>query len=211
MKLGRTFGGPVFYYGEIMQHESFLYCWTNLLTEKLYIGVHKGDSDDGYVCSSKLMMKEYGENPQNFFREVLAQGTYPKMYQLETSLLSACGAAKNPHFYNMHNNVGPFFHGGKQTEEHIAKRVAKNLGKKRSPETKERMRLVARNQYSNPEKREAYLGINNPGYGKPRSLEVRLKISAAKKGTVLSEEHKKKIRNTMIGKKRDPYKKKVKV
>lgn len=37
--------------------ESFVYCWTDHKRSKLYIGYHKGSPDDGYVCSSKRMLK----------------------------------------------------------------------------------------------------------------------------------------------------------
>ena len=39
--------------------EAFVYCWTDHKTNKIYIGSHKGDVNDGYVCSSKYMMEEY--------------------------------------------------------------------------------------------------------------------------------------------------------
>ena len=33
--------------------EAFVYCWTDHKTNKLYVGVHKGSINDGYICSSK--------------------------------------------------------------------------------------------------------------------------------------------------------------
>lgn len=39
--------------------EAFVYVWTDTGTNKIYVGVHKGDSNDGYVCSSKYMKAEY--------------------------------------------------------------------------------------------------------------------------------------------------------
>ena len=44
-------------------YEAFVYCWTDNLTNILYVGSHKGTEDDGYVCSSKYMMKEYKSRP----------------------------------------------------------------------------------------------------------------------------------------------------
>ena len=38
---------------------TFVYCWTDWATNKLYLGSHKGGVDDGYVCSSKHMLYEY--------------------------------------------------------------------------------------------------------------------------------------------------------
>lgn len=30
--------------------EAFVYVWTDKITNKLYVGVHKGTLDDGYIC-----------------------------------------------------------------------------------------------------------------------------------------------------------------
>jgi hypothetical protein len=38
--------------------EAFVYCWTDKITNKLYVGSHKGSPDDGYVCSGKYMLEE---------------------------------------------------------------------------------------------------------------------------------------------------------
>lgn len=39
--------------------DSFVYCWHDDQRDMRYIGVHKGSQDDGYICSSKLMLQEY--------------------------------------------------------------------------------------------------------------------------------------------------------
>jgi hypothetical protein len=64
--------------------EAFVYCWTDKLHNKLYVGVHKGNVDDGYICSSKIMLKEYKKmelwldaNPKN--RKKLITMTSPHL------------------------------------------------------------------------------------------------------------------------------------
>ena len=52
--------------------EAFVYYWKDTLTDKYYIGYHKGSQDDGYVCSSRTMMEEYNKRENNFHREVIA-------------------------------------------------------------------------------------------------------------------------------------------
>lgn len=86
--------------------EAFVYCWTNIKTNKLYVGVHKGTPGDGYVCSSKLMLEDYLCDPQSFVRQIIAEGDYEDMLNFEKIILKSCNAAKDDQFYNMHNGNG---------------------------------------------------------------------------------------------------------
>ena len=54
---------------------AFLYKWTDHERNMFYVGAHKGHPDDGYVCSSKYMLEEYKERPEDFSREILLIGT----------------------------------------------------------------------------------------------------------------------------------------
>jgi hypothetical protein len=38
---------------------SFVYCWSDQKTAKVYVGMHKGTVNDGYICSSKHMLKAF--------------------------------------------------------------------------------------------------------------------------------------------------------
>lgn len=58
-----------------MNMEAFVYCWTDHKTNMLYVGSHKGTTDDGYVCSSRHMMKEYKKRPSDFTRQIIAEGS----------------------------------------------------------------------------------------------------------------------------------------
>lgn len=107
--------------------DSFVYCWTDHKFGKLYVGVHKGGYDDGYVCSSKTMLQEYKTRPNDFTREILADGLWDDILKLEAAILISVNAAKSPSFYNLHNSNGKFYCNSKGgTFEH-------------SPETKKRM------------------------------------------------------------------------
>ena len=108
--------------------DSFVYIWTNITTNQKYIGVHKGTPDDGYVCSSKIMLKEYETNPSDFIRHIIAYGTFKEMYNLETKLLVEVDAAKNPNYYNQSNNNGKFYI-SKQSEATKEKIRKKALGR----------------------------------------------------------------------------------
>lgn len=74
----------------------------------LYVGIHKGSHDDGYVCSSKTMLEEYRQRPQDFTREILANGTYAEMCKFETAILKSAKVSTNEAFYNRTYNNGKF-------------------------------------------------------------------------------------------------------
>ncbi len=56
---------------ENKKYNSFIYIWRNKITKQFYIGKHFGDIGDGYICSSKTMLKEYKANPSHFRRKIL--------------------------------------------------------------------------------------------------------------------------------------------
>jgi hypothetical protein len=64
--------------------EAFVYCWADHKTNNLYIGSHKGDPDDGYVCSYKYMMEEYNNRPSDFIRQIIATGTQENIRVFES-------------------------------------------------------------------------------------------------------------------------------
>ena len=101
--------------------EAFVYTWTNLETNQLYIGSHKGTSDDGYVCSSKPMLEDYMKNRSVFSRQIIATGTHEDMVAFEAALLHSVDAKNDSQFYNMHNGNGKYTHNQPHTEDALAK------------------------------------------------------------------------------------------
>jgi hypothetical protein len=91
------------------EHEAFVYCWTDHLSHKLYVGVHKGCVDDGYISSSKYFNTEYNMRVLDFTRQVIASGTFKDMMKFECEILKSADAAKNENFYNKSNNDGKFY------------------------------------------------------------------------------------------------------
>lgn len=143
--------------------DSFLYCWTDKHTNKLYVGVHKGHQSDGYICSSKHMLEEYKKRPQDFSRQIIATGTLKDMFLLENKILTSVNAKKDPLFYNRHNGDGNFYNKG-HTEE-----TKNKLRRKLSSETKARLRNLRLKQV-------------DPRKGKRHSEASKKQISEAKKG-----------------------------
>lgn len=101
--------------------EAFVYMWQDKLTDKYYIGAHKGTSDDGYVCSSKLMLEEYNARVNDFKKVILAEGSWNDMFAIEGQLLEYFDVKNNKKFYNMHNGNGDFRNKGhsEKTKEKI--------------------------------------------------------------------------------------------
>lgn len=97
-------------------NEAFVYCWTDHLTEKLYVGYHKGSVDDGYVSSSKKFLKEYNKRPGDFTRQIIAHGTVEDMQNFEIKILTSAKAAQNKNFYNRHNGGKNFYCNGHTAE-----------------------------------------------------------------------------------------------
>lgn len=120
-------------------YEAFVYCWKDNLNNKIYIGSHKGTLDDGYICSSKIMLKEYKERPNDFERHIVAQGDAKGIRKLESKILQAANAATQDYFYNQSNQDGKFVCFG-HSEETKQKMSISHTGKKRSPEAVEKTR-----------------------------------------------------------------------
>jgi len=162
-----------------MVAESFVYCWTDHATNKLYIGWHKGSVDDGYVCSSKYMKEQYLNRPNDFTREIIATGSCKDMTNLETVLLRSADVRNDDQFYNRHNNDG-FYRYGNHTEE-TKRKISKGNTNKPRPDLSERNKTD-----QNPAK----LGLcgrdtskeKNPMYGRNHTEETKEKIRNIHKG-----------------------------
>jgi len=154
-------------------NDSFVYIWTDLLTSKRYIGYHKGTPDDGYVCSSKPMLTEYNMRPQDFTREIVAQGSQPEMHTFEQDLIKSTNAHKDPGYYNQALSTGPFY-----CTSH-------------TPETRAKLSVAAQN--ITPERRAKMSVVKKGKKGYPVSPEHRAKISVAKKGHPVSPETRAKL------------------
>ena len=115
--------------------EAFVYCWTDTLTNKLYVGVHKGFEDDGYVCSSKLVMEQYNQRPQDFSRQIISHGSWEDMVVFETAILTAVDAAHDPMFFNKINSYPNFYN----TDESQQRASISRVGKKHTEEWKKKI------------------------------------------------------------------------
>lgn len=174
------------------QKPSFVYCWTDHKKEKLYVGSHKGTIDDGYICSSKLMLEQYNVRQDDFTRQIIAEGTWDDCRKLESKILQSVNAKNNPDYYNYHNN-SPEFRNKGHTEETRKKISLSSRGNKnakgaiRSEEYKAHLSLIKK---TNP------LKLTEEYREKLRKGRKGLKPSL---GMIHSEETKKKISVKMSG------------
>lgn len=147
--------------------DSFVYCWTDTRTNMLYVGVHKGSPDDGYICSSKYMLNEYHERSNDFKREILAFGTYKELLKFESTILKSANAARDSMFYNRHNGDGRP-HIEKHSEE-----TKKKLSKPKTEEHKQKLRGKRPHVDQSGTKNNAYKALK----GKSKSDEYKNKNS----------------------------------
>lgn len=165
-------------------NNAFVYCWTDADTGKLYVGSHKGTLEDGYICSSKLMMQHYNERPETFTRQIIAEGTYEDIRVLESKILKSTNAAFDEHYYNKHNGDGKFYNKGFICSEETKKKISLSLkgrispmkGRKMSAETLIKM-STSRKGSKNP-----MFGKIGANKGKSFSIETKRKMSEATKG-----------------------------
>lgn len=164
-----------------MTYEAFVYCWTDKKTNKLYVGSHKGSIDDGYVCSSKYMMEEYKKRPEDFSRQIVAEGNYEECLLLETKILQSVNAKINENFYNMHNGDGKFYR--KYITEESKKKISEShKGKLLSKEHKLSISKGLKNSEKFKNADKSNYGEKNGMFGKQHSQETKLKISKTKLG-----------------------------
>ena len=161
--------------------EAFVYCWTDKETNKLYVGSHKGTTDDGYVCSSKSMMEEYKKRPADFSRQIVAVGTVSDMRKLEGVILISVSARVNEQFYNKHNNDGLYFEGWSKetmTTEHKLNIGKSAKGRKLSAEHAQKLHEGRKRSKNSPEHTAAVVasrkGSKHTDNTKQKMSEIRL-------------------------------------
>jgi hypothetical protein len=178
-----------------MIKEAFVYCWTDHRTNMLYVGSHKGTIDDDYICSSKHMMKEYKERPEDFTRKIIAEGELHDIRVLEGKILKAVGARLNENYYNKHENDGLFFGGwkhGTHTEEH---KKNMSIAASKRKRTKEHLEALWEGRRKSKNSKEHILALKtmDRSYMQTAEWTELMKKTSYWKNKKRSEEDKKKI------------------
>jgi hypothetical protein len=200
--------------------DTFVYCWTDHKTSKLYVGMHKGHPDDGYVSSSKHLIKEYRVRPQDFTREVLTRNTYEVCRGFEVAVIKAMFSQGVP-CYNL-NAAGAILytpeirekisqtHKGKViSAEHKAAIKQWNLTERKpaSEETREKIRQKKLGVKRGALPEEWRRKISEAGKGLKRPEGFGAAVSARQLGKTrrpLTEAEKEKQRIAQTGRKHTP-------
>ena len=164
-----------------MDKEAFLYYWLDSETNKMYLGVHKGTPEDGYVTSSKLLKQLINIAPNRFKRVIVAYGKFENLLQIEANMLNKVNAKNNEIYYNQHNGNGKFvnkFH----TNETKQKISILLTGKPKSTKHRISMSLCRLGKKLKPASEERKRKISLANTGKRRTDAQKLKMSIAAKG-----------------------------
>ena len=90
-----------------MEKYGFVYIWLDKKYKRYYIGCRWGHENDGYICSSRWMMKSYKRRPLDFKRKILSKIYSNKKDLLEEEykwlqLIKENELGKK--YYNIHNH-----------------------------------------------------------------------------------------------------------
>lgn len=163
-----------------MTKYGFIYVWYDTYKKMFYIGSHWGHENDGYICSSRWMLKAYQNRPNDFKRRIVKriftdrvdllieeQRWMDMINELHTIRFNHTDESRNDNvkYYNInlkvHKNVW-----------HAYADNIKTIGQKISESKK--------GKTTRPCSEETKLKISLSNIGKIRSVETRLAISKAK-------------------------------
>jgi hypothetical protein len=160
-----------------MISDSFVYCWSDHATSKVYVGVHKGALDDGYVCSSLHTLKEYNARKQDFTREILFSGALQDCAKFEVAVIKAMRKMPDT-CYN--RNYGGVIFNDAITMAKIGKKVQHALTGRKRPAAVGKAISIAKSGVALTEAHRQALSLAQTG--KKRAPEVCAKLSVALKG-----------------------------
>lgn len=170
-----------------MNHQGFVYRWTNIKTGMMYIGSHNGKNPK-YIGSSPAFRKDYDQNPADWVREILYRGK--DIRKVEKEFILKEGAVDSSSYYNDTTVTFASMEGKTHSVEARAAISEGHKGKKYGP--------------LSPEHRAK---LSEAAKGRSLSAEHRAKISEVQKGKIVSAEHRAAISEGLKRKKRGPYKK----
>jgi len=104
--------------------KAVIYCTTNKINGKKYIGSHNGNKSSylGSGVNLKKAVKKYGQ--ENFTKQILWEGDEEFRYEMEEYWIAYFDAANNQMFYNVTEKGVGRVKGFKMSAESIAQRIS---------------------------------------------------------------------------------------
>jgi len=200
-----------------MTTQAFVYIWFDKRDYRFYLGYTNGKKKF-YICSSKYMLKEYKERPNDFKRRILKKGTEKEMALLEKELLDKRKHLFGSRYYNevanfplgmieWHKRNPGYFAGkknpnyGNNWSDEIKQKIgAANKGKKRTKEQKLQMSLQRKEEFVSGKRVQWNKGKTLTEEHKKKCSESNKGIFNPFKGRQHTEETKKRISEANKGK-----------
>jgi group I intron endonuclease len=170
-----------------------LYQITNIINNKIYIGVHKThDLDDGYMGSGKVIcsaINKYGI--ENFIKTILEVfDNEQEMYAREKEVVTE--------EFLLRENVYNLRKGGSGGFDYINRmRLNDRTGEKRTAEQRAKMSHTVSDEH-----RVYWSRVMSTDQNPMKDKEIATKVSIALTGKAKTEEHKEKLKQSATGKQR---------
>lgn len=88
-----------------MTCEAFVYLWYDSFAKRFYVGSHAGPENDGYICSSKVMLRAFKKRSNFFKRRILKYCSKKEQHKWEQYYLDMIKDSelfyKNKKYYNI--------------------------------------------------------------------------------------------------------------
>jgi hypothetical protein len=88
-----------------MTCEAFVYLWYDSFAKRFYVGSHAGSENDGYICSSKVMLRAFKKRSTFFKRRILKYCSKKEQHKWEQYYLDMIKDSelfyKNKKYYNI--------------------------------------------------------------------------------------------------------------
>jgi hypothetical protein len=155
--------------------EHYVYCVTNTLNNKKYIGSHSGYINDDYLGSGVILkkaIKKYGK--RNFVKDILWDGPIEYMRDMETYWCEYFDVANNDLFYNRTNKGTGYVYGKPNPK---------------LSEVRKAMNVKVWNKGLRKETSEAIQKQSEKQTGKSSGMKGKLAWNAGKIGTMLGKKH----------------------
>jgi hypothetical protein len=149
-------------------YEGYLYRFTNLNDNRVYVGVHKGYVGDGYWHSSTDVEfnKIFSDSSSNLKFEILQYGSYDEMTVSERKILKDNDAKSNSMFINKSNGSAKFTQPDTDMMIELANRILNNefpITKESVDDIFELVRLQVRSEEDRDHKVEIQQRIEDAG------------------------------------------------